>query len=105
MARLSRELPKLAERHPSVGDVRGLGCFWALELVRNRETKEPLVPFNAAGEALQPIAKLSKARLPREAVAQSCWWIRQSRWRSRDVAARPDAAVDRPFEGACQGVQ
>src|SRR5438128_2888773 len=27
----AQELPKLAERHPSVGDVRGLGCFWALE--------------------------------------------------------------------------
>src|SRR5204863_1813437 len=54
------ELPKLAERHPSVGDVRGLGCFWALELVRNRETKEPLVPFNAGGEALQPIVRLGK---------------------------------------------
>ena len=40
---------KLADRHPSVGEVRGLGVFWALELVRDRETREPLVPFNAAG--------------------------------------------------------
>src|SRR5213593_3374480 len=30
------ELAKLAERHPSIGDVRGLGCFWGLELVKNR---------------------------------------------------------------------
>jgi taurine--2-oxoglutarate transaminase len=28
--------------------VRGLGLFWGLELVKNRETKEMLVPFNAA---------------------------------------------------------
>src|SRR5205823_9190605 len=41
------ELQRLAERHPSIGEVRGLGCFWALELVRSRETREPLVPFNA----------------------------------------------------------
>ena len=41
----------MAERHPSIGDVRGLGVFWAVELVKNRETREPLVPFNAAGPA------------------------------------------------------
>ena len=42
-------LAEIAERHPSVGEVRGLGAFWAIELVRDRETREPLVPFNAAG--------------------------------------------------------
>jgi taurine--2-oxoglutarate transaminase len=51
----------LAERHPSIGEVRGLGCFWGLELVRNRETREPLVPFNAGGEAAAPVAQLVKA--------------------------------------------
>src|SRR5947209_8216581 len=30
-------LPELIERHPSIGDARGRGLFWALELVRNRE--------------------------------------------------------------------
>jgi taurine--2-oxoglutarate transaminase len=60
---LAEELPKLAERHPSIGDVRGKGLFWGLELVRNRETREPLVPFNAAGEAAEPITKLAKAAL------------------------------------------
>jgi taurine--2-oxoglutarate transaminase len=39
-------LAKLADSHPSVGEVRGLGVFWAIELVRDRETREPLVPFN-----------------------------------------------------------
>ncbi|MEU3734055.1 aspartate aminotransferase family protein [Streptomyces sp. NPDC033538] len=43
-------LRELAERHPSVGEVRGTGMFWALELVRNRETREPLVPYNATGQ-------------------------------------------------------
>ena len=42
-------LRDLAERHPSIGEVRGLGVFWALELVKDRATREPLVPFNAAG--------------------------------------------------------
>src|SRR5256714_10053774 len=67
------ELPKLAERHPSIGDVRGLGCFWALELVRNRETKEPLVPFNATGEDFAPVARLTKAALERGLYLMTHW--------------------------------
>jgi taurine--2-oxoglutarate transaminase len=54
-------LRELAERHPSVGEVRGLGVFWALELVRNRETREPLVPYNAAGEAAAPMNEVVAA--------------------------------------------
>jgi len=38
---LGSQLQGLKRKHPSVGDVRGLGLFWALELVKNRETKEP----------------------------------------------------------------
>jgi taurine--2-oxoglutarate transaminase len=54
-------LTKLAENHPSVGEVRGLGVFWAVELVRNRETREPLVPFNAAGPDAAPINEVAAA--------------------------------------------
>ncbi|MEV4742359.1 aspartate aminotransferase family protein [Streptomyces sp. NPDC049555] len=54
-------LAALAERHPSVGEVRGTGVFWALELVRDRETREPLVPYNAAGEANAPMAAFAAA--------------------------------------------
>ncbi|MET8101679.1 aspartate aminotransferase family protein [Streptomyces sp. NPDC005236] len=58
-------LRELAERHPSVGEVRGTGVFWALELVKDRETREPLVPYNASGEANAPMAAfgaMAKAR-------------------------------------------
>jgi taurine--2-oxoglutarate transaminase len=54
-------LAELAARHPSVGEVRGLGVFWALELVRNRETREPLVPFNASDGAAAPMAEVAAA--------------------------------------------
>jgi taurine---2-oxoglutarate transaminase len=54
-------LRELAERHPSIGEVRGLGVFWALELVRDRATREPLVPFNAAGSAAAAMGELMAA--------------------------------------------
>ncbi|GHE72712.1 aspartate aminotransferase family protein [Streptomyces longispororuber] len=54
-------LRELAARHPSVGEVRGLGMFWALELVRDRGTREPLVPYNATGEANAPMAAFAAA--------------------------------------------
>jgi taurine--2-oxoglutarate transaminase len=65
-ARLGEEvirpaLEELADRHRSVGEVRGLGCFFAIELVRDRTTREPLVPFNAAGDAAAPMNELMTA--------------------------------------------
>jgi len=62
---LATELAKLAERHPSIGEARGLGLFWGLELVRDRATREPLVPFNAGGEAAAPMARVGKAAMER----------------------------------------
>jgi taurine--2-oxoglutarate transaminase len=62
---LGPALQRLADRHPSIGDVRGKGLFWGLELVRNRETREPLVPFNAAGEAGAPVVRMTKAAMER----------------------------------------
>ncbi|MGH4035991.1 aspartate aminotransferase family protein [Actinomycetota bacterium Odt1-20B] len=58
---VSPALRDLAERHPAIGEVRGVGMFWALELVKNRETREPLVPYNATGEANTPMAAFGAA--------------------------------------------
>ena len=44
---LGPALRGLAERHPIVGDVRGLGVFWGLDLVKNRDTREPALPYAA----------------------------------------------------------
>jgi len=41
-AYLGRRLEDLKGKHPSIGEVRGLGLFWGVELVKNRTTKKPL---------------------------------------------------------------
>ena len=43
---LHRLLTDLGEQHPSVGEVRSIGLFGVIELVRDRQTKEPLAPWN-----------------------------------------------------------
>ena len=70
---LAQELPRLQQRHPSIGEVRGKGLFWGIELVRDRETREPLVPFNAGGEAFAPVAKLAKAAMDRGLYLMTHW--------------------------------
>jgi taurine--2-oxoglutarate transaminase len=42
---LSARLEEMKAAHPCVGDVRCIGLFAAVELVRNKKTKEPLVPY------------------------------------------------------------
>ncbi len=48
-------LRDIAAKHPSVGDVRGLGCFWAVELVSNRETREPMAPYGGSSPAMAAV--------------------------------------------------
>lgn len=45
-------LRELAAKHPAVGDVRGLGVFWAIELVTNQQTREPLAPYGGSSPAM-----------------------------------------------------
>ena len=45
-------LRELADRHPVIGEVRGLGVFWALDLVADRVTREPLAPYGATSAAM-----------------------------------------------------
>lgn len=58
---LGKGLRELAARHPSVGEVRGLGFFWSLELVRDQRTRQPLIPFAAEGAAAAPMAAVTGA--------------------------------------------
>jgi taurine--2-oxoglutarate transaminase len=46
---IRKETEAMKARHKCLGDARGIGLFWALELVKNKQTKEPLVKWNAMG--------------------------------------------------------
>ncbi len=56
---LGAGLRSIGERHPCVGDVRGLGLFWTLELVMDRQTRRPL---RRATEKYQPSVVQTVAR-------------------------------------------
>jgi taurine--2-oxoglutarate transaminase len=54
---MSELLADLQRRHPSVGATRNIGLFGIVELVRNRETLEPLAPFNGTSPEMQELGK------------------------------------------------
>ncbi len=56
---LKEGLTAIKEKHPVIGDVRGIGAFYTIELVKDRATKEPLVPWYGGDNT--PISKLSGA--------------------------------------------
>jgi taurine--2-oxoglutarate transaminase len=54
-------LQDLAARHPSVGEVRGLGVFQAIELVANQQTREPLAPYGGSSPAMNAVLAACKS--------------------------------------------
>ena len=54
-------LLELQKRHAIIGDVRGLGVFFALDLVSDRATKEPLAPYGGTSPAMAELLAAAKA--------------------------------------------
>jgi len=54
---LKRMLSDLGESHPSVGDIRSIGLFGILELVKDRKTKEPMAPWNGSSPEMSALKK------------------------------------------------
>jgi len=50
-------LAELVERHPSVGEVRSIGLFGIIELVKNKATREPLSPWNKTNATMAAVRK------------------------------------------------
>ncbi|HEY2690444.1 MAG TPA: aspartate aminotransferase family protein [Streptosporangiaceae bacterium] len=55
-------LRDLAARHPVIGEVRGVGVFWALDMVKNRDTRAPLAPYGGSSEAMGELLAQARAR-------------------------------------------
>jgi len=69
-------LEELKARHPSVGDVRSIGLFAVIELVKDRETKEPLAPWNAKPREMGVMAQVPGALRERGMYTFVKWnWI------------------------------
>ncbi len=54
-------LAELAAKHRSVGEVRGLGVFWAVELVKDQKTREPLAPYGSSSPAMNAVIAACKS--------------------------------------------
>ncbi len=55
-------LRELAEQHDWIGEVRGTGAFWAIELVADPDTREPLAPYGGTSDAMAAIVGGCKRR-------------------------------------------
>ena len=54
---MAEMMAELVDRHPSVGEVRSIGMFGAIELVKNRKTKEPVAPFAGSSPEMTELKK------------------------------------------------
>jgi taurine--2-oxoglutarate transaminase len=90
-AYLGKRLKELAQKHNSIGDVRGLGLFWAVELVKNRSTKEPF---------FEPSDKFAKKHsvLDDMAAAMMAQGVYVMNWLSHFVLAPPLIVTEKEID-------
>jgi taurine--2-oxoglutarate transaminase len=72
-AYLGEKLKALVVRHPSIGDVRGIGLFWAVELVKNRQTKQPFNTMRDKVEGKPLVVDQVAAEAMKRGVALQAW--------------------------------
>jgi taurine--2-oxoglutarate transaminase len=63
----------IASRHQVVGDVRSIGLYGVLELVRDRSTRTPYVPWNGPPDTQAPMKRIRKAALDRGVHLTTRW--------------------------------
>ncbi|MEN6523359.1 MAG: aminotransferase class III-fold pyridoxal phosphate-dependent enzyme [Anaerolineaceae bacterium] len=57
---MAEMMAELFDRHLSIGEVRSIGLFGAIELVRDRKTREPMAPFNGSSPEMIALSKSLK---------------------------------------------
>lgn len=72
-AYLGEKLKALASRHPSIGDVRGIGLFWAVELVKDRQIKQPFNTMRDKIEGKSLVVDQVAAEALKRGVALQAW--------------------------------
>jgi taurine--2-oxoglutarate transaminase len=73
---ISAGLADLQDRHACVGEIRGMGLFWVIELVKDRETREGLTPWNAKPSQLGPMPQVKQYMRDNGLYTFSKWnWI------------------------------
>jgi taurine---2-oxoglutarate transaminase len=93
-AYLGPKLQALKQKHPSIGDVRGVGLFWAVELVRNHKTKAPFnTPKDKIAGAPLVVDRIAARMLTNGVYIQS--------WMSHFVIAPPLIITEKELD---QGV-
>jgi taurine---2-oxoglutarate transaminase len=68
-----QKLEALKEKHVSIGDVRGLGLFFAVELVKNRKTRQPFNTMRDKVEGKSLVVDQIAAKMMADGVAQQAW--------------------------------
>ena len=56
---IEEKIEWMKQNHPSIGDFRNTGLLGCIELVKNRETKEPVTPWNAPPELMEPTMRMA----------------------------------------------
>jgi taurine---2-oxoglutarate transaminase len=70
---LGEKLMTLKAKHPSIGDVRGLGLFWAVELVKNQASKEPLNSMQDKVDGKPMVTEKVAAEMVKRGVSIQAW--------------------------------
>jgi len=95
---MAEMLSELVDRHPSVGEVRSIGLFGIIELVRDRGTREPMAPFNGSSPEM---AALRKSLLDQGVFTYTHWHtllVLPPLIINRDQLADGFSAIDRALE-------
>ena len=101
---MSELLDGLAARHPSVGAVRSIGLFGIVELVRNRQTREPMAPFNGSSPEMIEIGKFFRQEGLYTFVRWNCFFTNPPLSITEDELHEGFAIIDRALAIADQAV-